>query len=220
MKRLTKLSINIISVIVIGLIGLTADIILGYSRLHFAIDSGIGLVYTAAVCFLLTVIISEDASVFSFREKIHLSRVWIIRLIIAFVISVVMNSSFVLRIFLGGRDDIVSISVVSGIIFALRWIAVYVVMTVKNVCRKGTRGILAVSVSALVFSVIAQYISGIRLYDSLQSASDSLLGYLSAISSVDILSLVIANAADIIIMCVMVLAAHFSKVKINADKEI
>ncbi len=215
MKNLNQFSKNIIGIVVIGIIKFITDAVICPALGSAIVTTVINLLYIGVDCFVAAIILSENGCVFPRYEKTQklLVRNSVVRMIIAFIISAVLTSSIVTRIVSICFNDYISMSVALGVLYALSWIIIYITMTAKNSSSPRIGGLFTVCATALVFSVISQYISAVRIHTLMQNMNGSLLGYLSAVSGSDYISLIISCVADILIMCSMTIAAHFFRRK-------
>ena len=215
MNNLNKFQKNIICVVVIAILKFIADAVICPAIGSAIITTVVNMLYTGVACFTAALILSENGCVFPSYEKDKklLSRNSIVRVIIAFILSTVLTSSIVVRIVATIIKDHIAFSVALGVLYAIRWLVIYITMTVKNSNSPRIAGLFVVCGSALVFSVLSQYISAVRIYTLIQNMSNSLLDYLSVVAGPDYITLIIFCVADILILCSMTIAAHFFRRK-------
>ena len=215
MKESNIFTKNIIGIIAIGIIKFIADAVICPAVDSVIVYTVTDWLYTGVFCFAAAIILSENGCIFPCLEKGGklLSRSSVVRMIIAFLISSAITSSVVVRAVLVCFGENASASVALGVLEAFGWIVIYITMTVKNSNSPRIAGLLAVCASAIVFSVISQYISAVRLYALMQNADGTLLNYLLMITATDYISLGISCVAEILIMCSMAVAAHFFRRK-------
>lgn len=215
MKESNIFKKNIIGIIAIGIIKFILVAVICPAVRSAILNTVTDWLYTGVICFAAAVIISESGCVFPHLEKGKklLSRSSVVRMIIAFILSAVLTSSIVIRIIAFTIMDRMAYAVALGVLYALKWIVIYITMTVKNSNSPRIGGLLTVCASALIFSVVSQLISVVLMEFLMQNMNGSLLDYLSVLSGPNCIMILISCATDILIMCSMAVAAHFFRRK-------